>query len=207
MMFKKIIEFFTINVFEMVKGNMAMIALLLVLIMGYSGIKFGYERNTDNYTIVNDVLPCTAYTWADDDKQPGDDGYGIAFTGVKATADHVIAVDPIYWSQRLGLEYDHEWPQEKRAKADVFWKTIWWDVENEKVYFARDIGGAIKQKRIDISFGDTTPQTAIRLKMFGKQYRRFIVIVNKDKTAFDMADEMNKMKNREKNMKVEAGHK
>lgn len=135
------------------------------------------QAQTEQVRTVVDICPTTAYTWGDDVKRPGDKHYGYAFTGEKAIVG-TCALDPKYWSERLQLAWDDKWSYEKKRSADVFWKVTILDIDNNVTYLPRDTGSAVKKKRIDISLGDLTPESKHVRDAFGKQYRRFIIIVN-----------------------------
>lgn len=156
------------------------------LLLGALGGMIGVTLSKPNVVTREriEICPTTAYHWDSDTLHKGMKGYGKTFTGEWADANRVIAIDPAHWSRVLNLPWDSTWTQEQKALAPVFWKTIWIDADNHRCYAARDVGSKVRNNLIDISFGPGSPEVDRQAKLFGKQWRRFIIIVNDLPTPF-----------------------
>lgn len=107
------------------------------------------EKHVNQVRFHEELVNISFYS-DENDYKPTSRNFGWTFTGAR-TAGGVIAIDPVAWSKKMGLDYDPKWSQEKRARADIFWKTIFVNRDTNKVFLPRDVGGGIKGiARVDV---------------------------------------------------------
>ena len=134
---------------------------------------FFKKEHVHAYKLLEETCKITYYTNESDGLKKGDKGFGITFTGIK-TRPGILAIDPVYFSKKLGLPYSKHWHQHKQALAPIFWNTIWIDINTHKTFLARDVGGMVRGAHLDIFLSQE--QYRSRKKKLNSQPRKFMII-------------------------------